>query len=175
MYDTIKYHGGLIYICLNVWNVPEERKGNPIQYFCLENSMHRGVWQATVHGVAESDMTERISHTPTHKCTAPRVNPNVNCGLGGWWRVSVDPLFVVAQLVHCSTRKKCTTLTGDLLMEVGGGGGDYTCVRAGVYRKSLYLLNLAINLKLFLKIWAPWAIQQVPTSYLWKQNIEWKK
>ena len=28
--------------------------GNPLQYACLENSMDRGVWWATVHGVARS-------------------------------------------------------------------------------------------------------------------------
>ena len=28
--------------------------GNPLQYSCLENSMDRGVWQATVHGVTKS-------------------------------------------------------------------------------------------------------------------------
>ena len=33
---------------------PEEVKSYPIQYFCLENSMHRGAWRATVHGVAKS-------------------------------------------------------------------------------------------------------------------------
>ena len=32
--------------------------GNPLQYFCLENRMNRPTWQATVHGVADSDMTE---------------------------------------------------------------------------------------------------------------------
>ena len=26
--------------------------GNPLQYSCLENSMDRGAWQATVHGIA---------------------------------------------------------------------------------------------------------------------------
>ena len=37
----------------------EEENGNPLQYSCLENSMDRGDWQATVHGVAkESDTTE---------------------------------------------------------------------------------------------------------------------
>ena len=31
---------------------PEEGKGNPSQYSCLENPMDKGAWQATVHGVA---------------------------------------------------------------------------------------------------------------------------
>ena len=30
--------------------------GNTLQYSCLENLMDRGGWQATVHGVTESDM-----------------------------------------------------------------------------------------------------------------------
>ena len=37
---------------------PGEGNDNSIQYSCLENPMDRGVWQATVHGVAEeSEMT----------------------------------------------------------------------------------------------------------------------
>ena len=36
-----------------------EGNGNPLQYSCLENSMNRGAWQATVHGVTkELDMTQ---------------------------------------------------------------------------------------------------------------------
>ena len=32
----------------------EERNGHPLQYSCLENSMDRRVWWATIHGVAKS-------------------------------------------------------------------------------------------------------------------------
>ena len=27
--------------------------GNPLQYSCLENSMDRGTWMATIHGVTK--------------------------------------------------------------------------------------------------------------------------
>ena len=36
--------------------------GYPLQYSCLENSVGRGSWRATVCGVAESDVTERLTH-----------------------------------------------------------------------------------------------------------------
>ena len=36
---------------------PGEGHGNPLQYSCLGNPRDRGAWQATVHGVAESDTT----------------------------------------------------------------------------------------------------------------------
>ena len=33
---------------------PKGGHGKPLQYSCLENSMDRGAWRATVHGVAKS-------------------------------------------------------------------------------------------------------------------------
>ena len=42
---------------------PGEGKGSPLQYSCLENPMDRGAWWAIVHGVTESDMPERLSHS----------------------------------------------------------------------------------------------------------------
>ena len=40
---------------------PEGGHGKPLQYSCLENSMDRGAWWATVQGVTELDMTEQLS------------------------------------------------------------------------------------------------------------------
>ena len=36
-----------------------EGNGNPLQYSCLENPVDRGVWWATVHGVAKSDLVTK--------------------------------------------------------------------------------------------------------------------
>ena len=37
-----------------IGKIAGEGNGNPFQYSCLKNSMDRGAWQATVHGVAKS-------------------------------------------------------------------------------------------------------------------------
>ena len=41
-----------------VRKIPWRRNDNPLQYSCLGNPIDRGAWRATVHRVAESDMTE---------------------------------------------------------------------------------------------------------------------
>ena len=50
--------------------------GNPPQYSCLGNSMDRGAWRATVHGVTKSQTrlsmhacTHAYVHTRTHTHT----------------------------------------------------------------------------------------------------------
>ena len=40
--------------------------GNLFKYSCLENSMDRGAWQVTVHGVAKSQTQPALSHTFAH-------------------------------------------------------------------------------------------------------------
>ena len=37
-----------------VGKIPGEENGNQLQYSCLENSMGRGAWWATVHWAAKS-------------------------------------------------------------------------------------------------------------------------
>ena len=44
---------------------PRGGNGNPLQYSFLENSMGRGAWRATIHGVTASDTTELV-HTQLH-------------------------------------------------------------------------------------------------------------
>ena len=45
---------------------PGEGNGNPLQYSCLENSTDRGGWQATVHEVAESGITEKLTFSQAY-------------------------------------------------------------------------------------------------------------
>ena len=47
-----------------VRKIPWRRKWKPTRYSCLESSMDRGAWQATVHGVTKSQT--RLSDTHTH-------------------------------------------------------------------------------------------------------------
>ena len=47
-----------------------EGSGTLLQYSCLDNSLDRGVWWATVHGVAKSQARLSNSHTHTHTHTA---------------------------------------------------------------------------------------------------------
>ena len=56
-----------------------EGNGNPLQFSCLGNSMDRGAWKATIHGVTQLDTTERLTHTPVwlqnifFKCAQKRI------------------------------------------------------------------------------------------------------
>ena len=46
---------------------PGEGHGNPLHYFCLENPMGRGAWQAVVHRVIQS--WTRLKWLSMHACT----------------------------------------------------------------------------------------------------------
>ena len=79
--------------------------GNPLQCFCLENSMDRGTWQATVHRVAKTyDTTEVTSHTHTHTHTHTHLLSLsfslVIHGRGDWGSIRVEGAGVEVQWAH---------------------------------------------------------------------------
>ena len=45
---------------------PREGNDNPLQYSCLENSMKREAWQATIHSVAknQTQLKQLKTHSP---------------------------------------------------------------------------------------------------------------
>ena len=59
---------------------PAEGNGNLLQYSSLENSMDRGAWWVTVHGVAKSQIW-LIMHTHDMTCQRPflKLNWDIKC------------------------------------------------------------------------------------------------
>ena len=47
-------NAGDLGLIIELGRSPGKRNGNPLQYSGLGNSMDRGAWQATVHGVVKS-------------------------------------------------------------------------------------------------------------------------
>ena len=49
---------------------PGEGNGNPVQFSCLENSVGRGAWWATIHGATKSQtrLSDQV-HTCVLSCT----------------------------------------------------------------------------------------------------------
>ena len=55
---------------------PGGGNGNPLQYSCLENTMDRGAWWATVHWVAdESDTMEQLNTHTKYSIYVPMSRP----------------------------------------------------------------------------------------------------
>ena len=59
------------------WEDPLEKgiasNSSQFQYSCLENSMDRGAWWATVHGVAELHTTEQLTPSQIIRHQIPEV------------------------------------------------------------------------------------------------------
>ena len=83
---------------------PGGENGNPLQYSCLENSMDRGAWWATVLGVAKSQTPLSV-----HRCTHIRTlqYSKAHCSIGNlplcslpalWWQArymsSLNPRMI---------------------------------------------------------------------------------
>ena len=100
---------------------PGGGRGNPFQYPCLENPAGRGAWWATVHAVAESDMTEVTEHAA---CTMTFTL---------WVVRNIFIYICVCVCIHCI--KHCVYI--------------YTCTHS-VLSSTWYIVNQSIIYKLLL-------------------------
>ena len=85
---------------------PGVDNGNPQQHFCLENSMDRGPWQATVHGISKSQTwlsmhtcTHTHTHTHTHNLKSTFTNQvgKIQSVPSTWslrWLCSLSPILL---------------------------------------------------------------------------------
>ena len=79
---------------------PGEGNGNPLQYSCLENSMDRGAWWATVHRVTKSQ-TWLSTHTHTRAGSQRPANSKGLTGVVG----STASCFHARPLPHICSQK----------------------------------------------------------------------
>ena len=70
---------------------PRGGHSNPLKYSCLENLMDRGAWQATVHGVAQSQTWLKRHSTHTLWCHVD----------SAWNRLGVQYIFILKECLRC--------------------------------------------------------------------------
>ena len=67
-------------------SIPGEENGKSLQYSCLENSMDREAWWATVHGVTKSwTWLSTHTHTPHTFCVALETQQQIRQSLSQGW------------------------------------------------------------------------------------------
>ena len=109
---------------------PGKGNGNPLQYSCLENSMDKGVWWATVHGVTKSQTWLTSSHTHTH---IPKTCSeqawccwDLTHELGAPSRKKSRKKMILVLSGHLGMDTKLQILSGDLRACVIASGPDFS-------------------------------------------------
>ena len=87
---------------------PGEGNGNPLQYSCLENSMTRRAWQATVHGVAKGQTglsnSRFWSRRNCNDCTLTKNQLERKFTLVFSFFSEFDVMFIGFQIFFCPTQ-----------------------------------------------------------------------
>ena len=83
---------------------PRGGHGNPLQYFCLENPMDIGAWQATVHGVAMSQTRLK------------QLSMSLSCKTQVWQTRLEPHVFKQLAMIGKSARVRATVLAHTLCL-----------------------------------------------------------
>ena len=176
------------------WYFPEleagEGNGNQFQYSCLENSMYRGTWWATVHGVGkESDMTEQICtcacthvltpmcvcmHTPPHTHTidahsllrAANLRAHREILVAQWLEESLGGIFLSLQL---STNTDRLRPYWEIVLVRISRFHEYIKISEGLAHHSACVAAWEIPSKAILQMW--FIIMHYMSEILWHFNI----
>ena len=82
---------------LAMWETRFPGNGNPLQYSCLDSSMNKGAWCATVHGVKKS--WTWLSHFHFHRTDETLGSFNMG-----------ETFTVLREIYHSQKDKYCTVL-----------------------------------------------------------------
>ena len=89
---------------------PGEEHGNPLQYSCLENSMDRGTWWDTVHGVPQSQTWLHGDHLVMSMCRVISCVDGKGCLL--WPVCSLDKTVRLCPASFCTPRPNLPVTSG---------------------------------------------------------------
>ena len=93
--------------------LPGGGNDKPFQYSCLENSMHRGAWQATAHGVTKSQ-TRLSDWTTAQRTVPPPCQPSAAILTCTKWYHTVVLMcisFMTSDVEHLSIRLLATCVS----------------------------------------------------------------
>ena len=172
------------------WYFPEleagEGNGNQFQYSCLENSMYRGTWWATAHGVGkESDMTEQIcmcacTHVHAYARTPPpphtidahnllraaNLRAHREILVAQWLEESLGGIFLSLQL---STNTDRLTPYWEIVLVRISRFHEYIKISGGLTHHSACVAAWEIPSKAILQMW--FIIMHYMSEILWHFNI----
>ena len=113
---------------------PREGNGYPLYYSCLENPMDRGAWQALVHRVVQSQMTEQLTLHFTSRwklykpmqsslCSSPLHGSvwdgGCSISLDPWVTPRAEPMLTLGRLAMWAKKQMLVVLTHCITTAIG--------------------------------------------------------